>query len=415
MESLSAQEKNVICIYQGKNYMNLKEFMNFERENPGKNRFMDFWDFLKAIHLSRPVLIVCGLLLAAAAGIFIVLNHVDQNYDVLASIENEDTQSSEYVQFGDNLLKYGNESVSLLSQAGDTLWDQTYEMNEPAVSIQGDTAVVYDRRGTIMEVLKLSGPVGPVATDFPIVKAAVTQSGSVAAILEDGEKTWVNYYASDGSLIVENQTRMENNGYPLDLAVSPDGQVIAVSYLFIESGEISSQVVFYNFGQAGQGQVDNVVAEFTYENTVVPDLVYFSDSTCAAFRDDGFSVFQGESIPEEKENIEIDTQLISLFYNEEYFGIVTQGEEENYCMTLYEPSGRIRCSQEFDMEYQSISISGEKIILYRNAQVEMYDLSGRLKFQSDILEGTVRNLFQMSRNRYLLITEEGINMIRLAW
>ena len=137
----------------------------------------------------------------------------------------------------------------------------------------------------------------------------------MAAILEDGEKTWVNYYSSDGSLIVENQTRMENNGYPLDLAVSPDGAVIAVSYLIVDSGEISSHLVFYNFGQAGQGQVDNVVAEFTYEDTVVPDLVYFSEGTCVAFRDDGFSVFQGGDTPEESENTQIDTQMISLFYN----------------------------------------------------------------------------------------------------
>ena len=45
-----------------------------------------------------------------------------------------------------------------------------------------------------MYVVKIDGPVGPISTDFPIVKAEVTLSGSVAAILEDGEKTWVNYY-----------------------------------------------------------------------------------------------------------------------------------------------------------------------------------------------------------------------------
>ena len=355
------------------------------------------------------------LIAAAVAGIVYVLNHVDQNYDVLSTIENEDTQSSEYIQMGDDLLKYGNESVSLLSQSGDTLWNQTYDMSDPSVSIMGDTAAIYDRRGTAMYVVKMSGPVGPISTDFPIVKAEVTLNGSVAAILEDGEKTWVNYYSSDGSLIVENQTRMENNGYPLDLAVSPDGAVIAVSYLMVDSGEISSHLVFYNFGQAGQGQVDNVVAEFTYEDTVVPDLVYFSEGTCVAFRDDGFSVFQGEDTPEESQNTEVNTQMISLFYNEEYFGIVTEGEEESYLMTLYAPEGRQRCSREFDMEYQSISVSGERILLWDGAQVEIYDLGGKLKFQGDVREGTVRNLFQMSRNRYLLISDEGIKMIRLSW
>lgn len=395
--------------------MNLKEIFNFEKIDLRKSRFSDFWYFFRRIRPNRTMVILGVLIIAAVAGIVFVFNHVDQNYDVLSTVENEDTQSSEYIQMGDDLLKYGNESVSLLSQSGDTLWNQTYDMSDPAVSILEDTAAIYDRRGTSMYVVKIDGTVGPISTDFPIVKAEVTLSGSVAAILEDGEKTWVNYYSSDGSLIVENQTRMENNGYPLDLAVSPDGAVIAVSYLIVDSGEISSHLVFYNFGQAGQGQVDNVVAEFTYEDTVVPDLVYFSEGTCVAFRDDGFSVFQGGDTPEESENTQIDTQMISLFYNEEYFGIVTEGEEESYLMTLYGPEGRQRCSREFDMEYQNISVSGERIILWDGPQVEIYDLGGKLKFQGDVREGTVRNLFQMSRNRYLLISDEGIKMIRLTW
>ena len=395
--------------------MNLKEIFNFEKIDLRKSRFSDFWYFFRRIRPNRTMVILGVLIIAAVAGIVFVFNHVDQNYDVLSTVENEDTQSSEYIQMGDDLLKYGNESVSLLSRSGDTLWNLTYDMSDPAVSILEDTAAIYDRRGTSMYVVKIDGPVGPISTDFPIVKAEVTLSGSVAAILEDGEKTWVNYYSSDGSLIVENQTRMENNGYPLDLAVSPDGAVIAVSYLIVDSGEISSHLVFYNFGQAGQGQVDNVVAEFTYEDTVVPDLVYFSEGTCVAFRDDGFSVFQGGDTPEESENTQIDTQMSSLFYNEEYFGIVTEGEEESYLMTLYGPEGRQRCSREFDMEYQNISVSGERIILWDGPQVEIYDLGGKLKFQGDVREGTVRNLFQMSRNRYLLISDEGIKMIRLTW
>ena len=395
--------------------MNLKEIFNFEKRDSGGGRLSDFWYFFRRIRLNRTIVVLGMLIAAAVAGIVYVLNHVDQNYDVLSTIENEDTQSSEYIQMWDDLLKYGNESVSLLSQSGDTLWNQTYDMSDPSVSIMGDTAAIYDRRGTAMYVVKMSGPVGPISTDFPIVKAEVTLNGSVAAILEDGEKTWVNYYSSDGSLIVENQTRMENNGYPLDLAVSPDGAVIAVSYLMVDSGEISSHLVFYNFGQAGQGQVDNVVAEFTYEDTVVPDLVYFSEGTCVAFRDDGFSVFQGEDTPEESQNTEVNTQMISLFYNEEYFGIVTEGEEESYLMTLYAPEGRQRCSREFDMDYQSISVSGERILLCDVDQVDIYDLGGKLKFQGDVREGTVRNLFQMSRNRYLLISDEGIKMIRLSW
>ena len=405
--------------YIREKYMDLKKYIKYGKKDRTieGSRLEDFWCFLKSVRPKKSVVITGIVLIAGAAVILGVINHVDQNYRILASIENEDTQSSEYVHFGNDLLKYGDESVSLLSQSGETLWSQNYEMSSPESSIRGSTAVIYDKRGTSMYVIRTSGPVGPVATDFPIVKAEVAENGSIAAILEDGEKTWINYYASDGSLIVENQTRMENNGYPLDLAVSPDGEVISVSYLMVESGEISSQVVFYNFGQEGQEQVDNIVAEFTYEDTVVPDLVYFDNNTCVAFRDDGFSVFQGNDIPEERKSEEIDQQLISLFYNEEYFGIVTAGEEQEstYLMTLYDSSGRERSSRGFDMEYQSISFSGEKVILCAGTQVEMYNLNGRLKFQGDIQEGMVRNLFRMSRNRYFLISDEGISMIQLRW
>ena len=399
--------------------MDLKKYINFGKGDGSTDgsRLKDFGYYLKSVRPKKSVVIAGIVLTAGAAVIFEVINHVDQNYRLLSSVENEDTQSSEYLQFGNDLLKYGDESVSILSQSGETLWSQTYEMSSPASSIRGDTAVIYDRRGTSMYVIQTDGPVGPVAADFPIVKAEVAENGSVAAILEDGEKTWINYYASDGSLIVENQTRMENNGYPLDLAVSPNGEVIGVSFLIVDSGEISSHVVFYNFGQEGQEQVDNIVAEFTYEDTVVPDLAYFGDDTCVAFRDDGFSVFQGRDIPEERTSEELGQQLISLFYNEEYFGIVTDGEEQDstYRMTLYDSSGRERSSQGFDMEYQSISLSGERIILCAGTQVEMYNLNGKLKFQGDIQEGTVRNIFQMARNRYFLISDEGISMIGLSW
>ena len=128
--------------------MNLKEIFNFEKRGSGESRLSDFWYFFRRVRPNRTIVILGVLIAAAVAGIVFVFNHVDQNYDVLSTIENEDTQSSEYIQMGDDLLKYGNESVSLLSQSGDTLWNQTYDMSDPSVSILGGTAVIYDRRGT---------------------------------------------------------------------------------------------------------------------------------------------------------------------------------------------------------------------------------------------------------------------------
>lgn len=86
--------------------------------------------------------------------------------------------------------------------------------------------------------------VGTVQTSKPILKARVARTGVVAAILQDNDKTWVNFYAKDGSLIAENQTRIDSPGYPVDIAVSPNGKIIMVSYLYVEDAQTTSYVAF---------------------------------------------------------------------------------------------------------------------------------------------------------------------------
>lgn len=403
--------------------MNLKQYMKFRsrgKDSQG-NKVLELYKFrlsrLRNLRIKKSLLLAAAVVLLGVIIFLTVWLHVDQNYQVLSTVENEDTQSSDYAKLGDSFLKYGNEGVTMVSQAGTVLWSQNYEMSNPDCVIRGETAVIYDRRGTSMYVVNRDGPLGSIAAKFPILKVDISQRGSVGAILEDGERTWVNYYASDGSTIVENQTRMENTGYPLDLAVSPGGEVIGVSFLNIEEGNINSRVVFYNFGDQGQDKEDNIVSDFTYQDTLIPELFYLNQGTCVAFRDDGFSVFQGEAAPEETLSREAESEIVSTFHDEDYFGIVINGDskEEPYIMKLYEDSGREKFSQGFETEYESISLSGERIILFDEQQVQMYNLSGRLEFDGKVKEGAVKRLFQMAKNRYLLVSENGIETIKLKW
>lgn len=401
--------------------MNFKQYMKKTGGEgaSGNRKTVEFCKAkIKALTQIKPkksVLVTIAAVLLIAAVILGIKFHVYHKYQVLSSAENEDTQSAGYAKLGDGLLKYGDDGASVLSQSQETLWNQTFEMSNPDVKVSGDTAVIYDRKGTLMWVLGEDGPIGSIETKFPVLQAEATASGSVAAILEDGEKTWINYYASDGSMIAENQTRMENPGYPLDMTISPNGEMIAVSFLYIENGEISSRLVFYSFGDEGQNKVDNIVADFTYQNTVVPQVFYLNDQSAVAVRDDGYSVFEGGGAPQETKKVQVEQEIISTFYNEKYFGLVLQGdgEKDNYVLELYDPSGRKKFSKGFQEEYQSISISGDMIIMCNDADVKMYNLKGILKFDGTMEEGAVKNIFQVSSKRYMMVSENGINTIKL--
>ena len=52
---------------------------------------------------------------------------------------------------------------------------------------------------------------------------------------------------------------MDSPGYPMDLSLSPDGMMMAVAYVYLENGQIKSQVAFYHFGSAGKNQKDNLI------------------------------------------------------------------------------------------------------------------------------------------------------------
>lgn len=52
------------------------------------------------------------------------------------------------------------------------------------------------------------------------------------------------------------------------------------------------------------------------------------------------------------------------------------------------------------------------IIMFNDTQMRMYNLEGILKFDAESKEGAVKNLFQTSPKKYMMVSENGINTIK---
>ena len=168
------------------------------------------------------------------------------------------------------VLRYSPEGASLVNSEMEAYWSTLYEMENPVADINDGWAVIADIDGTDLKIFDKNGEVGSVTTSYNIVKARISSNGLVAAILDGGDATWINYYNSDGSLIAENQTHVEDPGYPMDVALSDNGQIMMVTYQFIDGSDTTSYVAFYNFGDVGQNEGDRIVSGYTYEGTVDP-------------------------------------------------------------------------------------------------------------------------------------------------
>lgn len=364
----------------------------------------------------RRTLLMAGVVLLVIAAVLLYFERRSyRNYKILQTSEQEDVVSTKYVELDGKILRYSPEGASLISNKMESIWSETYEMQNPVADVCGESAVIADRDGTSIEIYNTEGHTGSISTSYAIVKARVTAGGLVAAILDAGDDTWINFYASDGSLIAENQTKVDDPGYPLDVAVSSDGLIMMVTYQFVDGSDTTSYVAFYNFGDVGQNEDDRIVSGYTYEGVVIPQIQYLNGNKSVALRDDGFTLYKGKQIPKENKTVEVEKEIVSTFYDDDVIGLVFKNGEKDelYTMQVYSTNGSLKFEKNFNIPYTTIKMSGGNILMYNSSQICIMNSRGVEKY-SGTVDGTIKDFFKIGWNRYLLVLDSGVNIIKLS-
>ena len=354
--------------------------------------------------VKKTVITVVAIAAAVTAVGFYIEKRSYHNYKVVQSSEQEDVVSTSYIEMDGDILRYSPDGVSLVSDKMSTLWSETYQMQNPVADVNGTRAVIADKDGTTLEIYDKSGKTGSVTTSYSIIKARVSKSGLVAAILDGGDDTWIDFYSTDGSLIAENQTKIDDPGYPLDIAVSEDGVVMMVTYQFVDGSDTTSYVAFYNFGDVGQNEDDRIVSGYKYEGVVVPQIQYLSNNRSIALKDNGFTIYQGSQIPKEVKTIETDKEIVSTFYDDDMVGLVFKNDskDKQYIMEVYNTAdGKLKFKEDFNIPYTTIKLSGGNILMYNSSQMCVMNSRGVQKYLGSV-DGTIKDFFKIGMNRYLL-------------
>ena len=366
--------------------------------------------------VKKTVITVVAIAAAVTAVGFYIEKRSYHNYKVVQSSEQEDVVSTSYIEMDGDILRYSPDGVSLVSDKMSTLWSETYQMQNPVADVNGTRAVIADKDGTTLEIYDKSGKTGSVTTSYSIIKARVSKSGLVAAILDGGDDTWIDFYSTDGSLIAENQTKIDDPGYPLDIAVSEDGVVMMVTYQFVDGSDTTSYVAFYNFGDVGQNEDDRIVSGYKYEGVVVPQIQYLSNNRSIALKDNGFTIYQGSQIPKEVKTIETDKEIVSTFYDDDMVGLVFKNDskDKQYIMEVYNTAdGKLKFKEDFNIPFTTIKLSGGNILMYNSSQMCVMNSRGVQKYLGSV-DGTIKDFFKIGMNRYLLVLDSGVDVIKLS-
>lgn len=377
-----------------------------------------FLEKLKKYRLSMLYrLLLIALICGAIVALFMIQykNKTYVDYDVIKSANRMAVSGTKDIRLGNYILTYSKDGAHCCDAAGNVMWNQTYEMQSPIVAVCGNVTAIGDYNGRNIYIYNIEKQLGTITTALPIRNLCVAANGVVAAILEDTDVTWIYVYDTAGEVLVSFYTTMKNAGYPVSVSLSPNALLCAVSYIYVDAGIVKSKVAFYNFDEYGRNQIDNLVGGYNHTDTVVPYVQFMNNSSIFTICDDSIVFYRGSQIPEFAAVYYFDTEIRSVYHNENYVGIVFYNATGNsrYRMEIYNNIGEHVRTQEFDLDYTDVLFDKDTYIIYNEEECMIVSMGGVKKYEGSFKK-TVRLLAPTNGSyRYTLVTQDSVDTIQM--
>lgn len=364
---------------------------------------------------SKWIILIAVLLIAGVGYLIYLDNKVYTSYEVLETAQITDNYNGRFYEFGDYMLRYSEDGIAYLN-GSKTYWNHAFEMREPIIDICNSYVAVAEQKSNTIYICNNKGFQGQVETEYPIVGLDVSDNGIVAAITgENSELSYIEVIDEDGTRIAKGQSVLSSQGCPVDISISEDGTKLVVSYLCVGSGVIQSKVVFYNYSEIGKNEVDRFVGGYNFDKTMVARVEFVNNDTVVAFGDDKVVLYSMKQKPSVIAEISIDKEIKSIFYDEEYIGLVlANGQADNpYNMVVYDIEGKKISDVDFNLSYKNIKIANKTIILYNDVTLRVYTVKGKQKYEGNFDKGIVDVIMLDDKYNYLIIDPANVEKIKL--
>lgn len=361
------------------------------------------------------ILLVILALIVAGCLYYIYETKSYSDYQVLESARRQDSTGTQFAEFNGNILKYSNDGASCINSRNRLIWSQTYEIQSPILDICEDYIAIADKKGKKIYIMDRSGPCGEVETNRPIQQVHVANQGTVAVLMEEKGVGYIQLYNKNGSFLAEGELHARNSGYPLDIAISDDGKKLAVAMMDVNEGDVKTTVAFYNFGSVGQNEIDNIVSSYPYSDVLIPKVEFLTNDIAVAVGDDRLIFYEGSQKPVVKKVIELTREIRSLFYNDNYVGLVFDNENtEQAChVEIYDTGGTKVRSFDFSMDYEAIEfLKNDEICIRNNLECEIYTLRGIRRFHCNFGED-IYKIIHIRGRQYIFLMSDTTEKVKL--
>ena len=341
--------------------------------------------------------------------------HLYTGYSVTASYEAEDIAGTRYEKLGNGFIKYGSDGVTFVNGKNETQWSLAYTIETPMTDVCKDTMLIYEQQGYFVEIVDTDGQIGSFQTDLPILKGVVAKNGVTALMLKDDQDVRIRLVSTDGTPLAEVRSTLEDQGHPLDIALSSNGQNLMASLIRIGSGTIDSTIAFYEFSSSVNSDDSHLKASIEYTDQVFPSVCYLSDSLAAAIGDSGFVTYSTGKTPREKTRVNVPSEIMSTFHDSSYIGFVMASDSptDRFRMQVYTVNGKKTSGLTFRHGFSQIRMDSGEILMNDSGHMQVFTPGGVARLDTDYEKQIGAFVKIPGFRRYAILSNSGMERIKI--
>lgn len=338
------------------------------------------------------------------------------SYEIRNKTEQQDNGSAKYATFLGKTIVYNNDGIVYRDLDNELIWNQSFEMSTPMLTICENYLAIFDQGGTSIYIMTADGLAKKIETSTPIMTVCVANQGTVAVLMKEDDVSSVRLYDRKGKELANGQFYAEKGSFPVDIALSYDAQKLAVDMLDVKEGRVSSTISFYNFGSVGQNEIDNNVGTYSYEDLFISEISYIASDRMVALSDGGFLVFEGVQKPSLKRKVEFDQQVQSVFYNNKYVGVTyaSEKEKESWHIKVYDLNGNTAMENDTAIAYDRIEfLDNNEVCVRDDYNCEIYTIHSIRKFSYKFDQQLYKILSGTDSQSYTFVLSGETDEVRL--
>lgn len=300
---------------------------------------------------------------------------------------------------------------------GKNVWDKTFYMNSPKLITNGQYLAMIDILGKNAYIFDSTGVLASIKVEYPILFGNLNQEGTLALVLEKDDKHLIQLYNRKGGLDVERGTVFANDGYPIALDLSSNGQKMITSYLQLNSGSMSTSITVFGFGKLGTSDPQNILGGFKFQDSLIPEVYFFDDEHFVLVSDQKLGFYYLKDVPKIETEIVLANRIDSIIVMDDCI-VVAYGDSFEVNdkglmghVVVYSQEGQKL--DQYTPETSNITLVSDsgQYYLITDKYVECRSerkLIWRYETQKEIV-----NIYKLGKSQYLVVTKTGYEILAI--